>query len=142
MPSNIKLRIPKRRTVFQTISIVVVVLLVAFAALGAWVYKQSVGRFEVRRLSLPTRVFADYVPIRPDVPMQADDLLEKLSRLGYREVQSVTQQGEYASSKEGVDIFTREFTHPSGRYASQPIRVAFKGNLIQSVTSLRESRPV
>ena len=143
MPSHFKLRIPKRRTVFQTISIVFVVFLIAFAALGAWVYKQSVGRFEVRRLSLPTRIFADFMPLRPDMPLQADDLLEKLSRLGYREAQgNVAQPGEYAASKAGIDIFTREFTHPSGRYEAQPIRVAFKGNVIESVTSVRDAHPI
>jgi penicillin-binding protein 1B len=144
MPSHFKLRIPKRRTVFQTLSIVVVSLLIGLTALGFWVYRQSVGRFEVRRLSLPTRIFADYMPLRPDTPLQSDDLLEKLSRLGYREAQHgiPAQPGEYAVSKSGVDIFTRDFTHPSGHYGPELIRVTFKGNVIGTVTALKESRPV
>jgi len=69
MPSHFKLRIPKRRTVFQTLSIVVVSLLIGLTALGFWVYRQSVGRFESPALSLPTRIFADYMPLRPDTPL-------------------------------------------------------------------------
>ena len=56
---------PSRRVVFQTISIVVVVFLVAVAILALYVYKESVGRFEIRRVSLPTRIYADYTPLQP-----------------------------------------------------------------------------
>src|SRR4051794_20588964 len=85
------LRLPSRRTVFRTISIVVVTGIVLMAALTAYVYKQSVGKFELRRLSLPTRVFADYTPLKAGVSMQSDDLLEKLDRLGYRNVKTLAQ---------------------------------------------------
>ncbi len=142
MPSHFKLRIPKRRTVFQTISILVFFFLAAFGALGFWVYRQSVRRFEVRRLSLPTRIYADYTPLRPDTPLQHDDLLEKLGRLGYRETQSaVSQPGEYRDVKGSVELYTREFTHPSGKYSPEPIRVTFKGNAIAAVTSLKDNAP-
>jgi len=45
------------------------------------------------------------MPLRPDTPLQSDDLLEKLSRLGYREAQHgvPAQPGEYAVSKSGVE---------------------------------------
>ena len=44
------------------------VILVTFTALALYVYKESVGRFQLRRLSLPTRIYADYTPLRPGVP--------------------------------------------------------------------------
>jgi len=55
---------PERRTVFKVISIVVVSILAFIALLSLYVYKQSVGKFEIRRLSLPTRVYADYTPLQ------------------------------------------------------------------------------
>ena len=134
MPSQFKLRIPKRRTIFQTISWIVILLLIAFVALGAYVYKQSVSRFEVRRLSLPTRIFADYMPLQAGAPLQRDDLLEKLSRLGYREVPAISQAGEFTQSKGAIDFFAREFTHPSGHYPAQQVHVTFKNNTIDTVT--------
>jgi penicillin-binding protein 1B len=133
---------PARKTVFQVISIVVVVILVGFALLAIYVYKESVGKFEVRRLSLPTRVYADYTPLQAGTVIQSDDIVEKLDRLGYRQVNSVSQSGEYASKRGELYIYTREFTHPTGKYDSQPIRVAFKEGAIDSIANLRDGHSI
>jgi penicillin-binding protein 1B len=133
---------PARRTIFQTISLTVVGILVGLALLSLYVYKASVGKFEIRRLSLPTRVYADYTPLRSGTIIGPDDLLEKLDRLGYRQVNSVSQSGDYASKRGEVYVFTREFTHPSGRYESQPVRMAFSKGAIDSISSLRDGHSV
>src|SRR6202007_1211588 len=99
---------PARRTVFQVISILVVVILVGIALVGLYVYKESVGKFEVRRLSRPTRVYADYTPLQAGTILGPDDILEKLDRLGYRQVNSVAQSGDYASKRGDLYIYTRE----------------------------------
>lgn len=135
-------RLPSRRMVFKVISISVVVILVLVAALALYVYKESVGKFEIRRLSLPTRVYADYTLLQPGLVLPSDDLLEKLARLGYREVKNVSVTGEYGGSKGSVDIYTREFSHPSGRYPAQPIRVEYRSATIGAVVSLPGSNPV
>ncbi|HEV8660273.1 MAG TPA: PBP1A family penicillin-binding protein [Thermoanaerobaculia bacterium] len=135
-------RLPTRRTVFKIISISVTALIVVFVLLFAYVYKVSVGKFQLRRLSLPTRIFADYTPLKPDVPLQSDDLLEKLNRLGYRQSDSVTHPGDYKAGRGQIDIYTREFRHPSGEYPAQPVRVTFRRGAIESVVSLREARPI
>jgi penicillin-binding protein 1B len=135
-------RLPTRRTVFRTISIVVTVFLVAVAALFLYVYKQSIGKFQLRRVSLPTRIYADYTPLKAGVPLQDDDILEKLDRLGYREASPVAKPGDYAASHGQVDIYTREFAHPTGRYPAQPVRISFDSTGIDSVVSLRESAPL
>ena len=135
-------RLPQRRTVFRVVSIVVVVGLVAVTALSVYVYKQSVGRFELRRLSLPTRIFTDLTPLRAGLPLQPDDLIDKLNRLGYRSIASVVQPGDYNSTRGAIDIYTRAFTHPSGPYAAQPIRVTFNGGIVAGVASLRDGRAV
>ncbi|HEX2123280.1 MAG TPA: PBP1A family penicillin-binding protein [Thermoanaerobaculia bacterium] len=127
---------------FRTISWTVVGLLALVIILGIWVYRSAVGRFEVRRLRLPTRIFADYVPLQPGIPLQTDDLLEKLDRLGYRDVERPSQPGEFTRSREGIDIYTRAFTHPSGEYPAQPIRIAITRSQIESVVSLKEARPL
>jgi len=135
-------RLPKRRTVFQVISISVVVILVAIALLGLYVYRQSTGKFEIRRLSLPTRVYADLTPLHAGMIVPRDDLLEKLDRLGYREAKALQQPGDYVASHAPVDIYTRKFSHPSGEYEAQPIRITYRGASIDSVVSLRDSRPL
>src|SRR5712692_3493621 len=133
---------PSRGVVFRVISIAVVVVLVAIALLSLYVYKQSVGKFEIRRLSLPSRIYADYTPLQPGVILAPDDLLEKLDRLGYRQVGSVSQSGDYSAKRGDIYVFTREFNHPSGRYESQPIRIVFNGNAIDSILSLRDGHTI
>jgi len=117
-------------------------MLVGAAGLALYVYKQSVGKFEIRRLSLPTRIFADYTPLGPGFAIQPDDLVEKLTRLGYREMPKVAQPGDYNAGQGGIDIYTRAFTHPTGSYDAQPIRITFKSSAIAEVVSRREGRPV
>jgi penicillin-binding protein 1B len=133
---------PSRRTVFQVISISVVVALVALALLALYVYKEAVGKFEIRRLSLPTRIYSDYTPLQAGLILPADDLLEKLDRLGYREVQTPSQSGEYVAKHGHVDIYTREFEHPTGRYPAQLIRITYLSPSIESIVALPDSRTV
>lgn len=135
-------RLPKRRTVFRVISWTVGAFFVILLLLGIWIYRESVGRFQVRKLRLPTRIYADYTPLMPGTPLQADDLLEKLDRLGYREAERITVPGDYLRAEGGVDIYTRRFTHPSGEYPAQPIRVTIAKSQIESVVSLKEARPL
>ena len=135
-------RLPTRRTVFRAISITFGVFVALFLILGIWVYRESVGRFEVRKLRLPTRIYADYTRLAPGTPMQKDDLLEKLDRLGYREAEPLAQPGQYKNGPEGLDIYTRGFTHPTGEYAATPIRLTITASQIASVVSLKEARPL
>src|SRR5438045_5613423 len=116
---NFTPRLPKRGTVFRVITFTVVGGLIAFVLLAAYVYKQSVGKFELRRLSLPTRVYADYTPLRPGMPIGADDVFEKLDRLGYRNVQTLAQPGDFIPGKGSIDIYTRASSHLSGKYTAQ-----------------------
>ena len=133
---------PARRTVFQVISIAVVVILVGIALLSIYVYKESVGKFEVRRLSLPTRVYADYTPLQAGTILSSDDIEEKLDRLGYRQVDAVAQSGDYAAKRGELSIYTRPFSHPTGTYESQPIRLAFKGAEIETISSIRDGHAI
>ncbi len=133
---------PSRRTVFQVLSISVVVALVALALLALYVYKEAVGKFEIRRLSLPTRIYSDYTPLQAGLILPSDDLLEKLDRLGYREVQTPSQSGEYVAKRGHLDIYTREFEHPTGRYPAQLIRVAYRSPSIESIVALPDWRTV
>src|ERR1051325_9786380 len=127
-------RRPTRRTVFRTISWTVGIGFILFIGVIFWAYRSAVGRFEVRRLRLPTRIYADYTPLTVGMALQPDDLLEKLDRLGYREVEHVAQSGEYARAGNAIDIFTREFRHPTGEYKAQQVHVVLAKSQIESVS--------
>src|ERR1051325_3581173 len=129
-------RLPRRHRFLKIFLAIVGVGIAAFLILGIWVYRQSVSKFEVRRLSLPTRIYADYTPLKPGMLLAPDDLGEKLERLGYRQSDSLAQSGDFVPRRGEIDIYTRAFTHPSGNYSSQPIRITFRGGTIDSVVSL------
>jgi penicillin-binding protein 1B len=133
---------PRRGTIFRILSWTVGASLLLLLVLGFWLYRESVGRFQVRKLRLPTRIYADYTPLTPGATLQSDDLLEKLDRLGYRETPRLERAGDFLRSESGIDIYTRRFTHPSGEYPAQPIRITFAKSQIESVVSLREARPL
>src|SRR5438552_16713537 len=111
-------RLPRRHKVLKIIGLAILAFIVLFIATGLWVYRQSVSTFEVRRLSLPTRIYADYTPLNPGVLLSADDLGEKLERLGYRQTDSLAQSGDFVPRRNEIDIYTRAFGHPSGNYPS------------------------
>ncbi|HEX7678418.1 MAG TPA: PBP1A family penicillin-binding protein [Thermoanaerobaculia bacterium] len=140
--TTFRARLPRRGIVFQVISISVAVILVTTALLALYVYKQSVGKFEIRRLSLPTRIFTDFTPLHGGVVLGPDDLVEKLNRLGYRRAAAISQSGDYVPGRGQIDLYTRAFTHPSGQYPAQPVRVVFSNGVIASVVSLRQAAPI
>ena len=135
-------RRPTRGQIFRAIRWTVLILFVVFLGLAVYVYRSAVGRFQVRKLRLPTRIYADYMPLAPGLPLQTDDLLEKLDRLGYREAKQLQSPGEYLRAEGGVDIYTRAFTHPTGEYPADAIRVLIDKSQIASVVALREPHPV
>lgn len=140
--AEFKERLPPRRIVFKAISISAGVFVVAIALLTLYVYKQSVGKFEIRRLSLPTRIFTDFTPLRAGIVLGPDDLVEKLGRLGYRQVAALSQPGDYVPGHGQIDLYTRAFTHPSGQYPAQPVRIAFDAKGMASVVSLKQAAPI
>src|SRR5437660_2507853 len=99
-------RLPRRHGILKTLAAIVGVFLVLFIVLALWVYKQSVSTFEVRRLSLPTRVFADYTPLNVGISIAADALAEKRERLGYRQSDSLAQRGDFVPRRNAIDIHT------------------------------------
>src|SRR5688572_22778785 len=100
----------KRRTVFQFILITVCVLGVGIALLAVFVYFQAVNRFEVRRIALPTRVFADTFLLRSGAFVGSTGLEDRLGRLGYRKRKHLQQPGEFADGEDGgLAIYLRGF---------------------------------
>ena len=133
---NFTPRLPKRRTVFRVISIAFLILVVGLAVMAIYVYRTSVGHFQLRKLSLPTRIYADYVPLQDGLDMDSEELNEKLERLGYRETEKPSQPGEYTNGGDGLDVYTRSFEHPSGEYPAQLVRLTFADSAVRQVDPL------
>ncbi|HUO85669.1 MAG TPA: transglycosylase domain-containing protein, partial [Thermoanaerobaculia bacterium] len=132
-----------RKQILKYFALALLAFLVMLLLAGVFVYFQAVRRFEVRRVSLPTRIYADLFPLRPGVYVSAPALMGKLRRLGYREIDETPgEPGEYAEEGKEIDIFLRAFEHPAGEFAAQRVRVVFVERSIESVISVPEGEPV
>ncbi|HUP44430.1 MAG TPA: PBP1A family penicillin-binding protein [Thermoanaerobaculia bacterium] len=131
--ANFRARLPKRGTVFRIFSIGFLVIVLVLTLLAIYVYRASVGHFQLRKLSLPTRIYADYVPLQAGLTMDGEELIDKLDRLGYRETEKPSQPGEYAGGGRAIEVYTRAFEHPTGAYAAQHVRLAIENSAVGSV---------
>ncbi len=126
-------RLSRRGKIVRGISIAVITIAVITIAVAGYVYYQAIKTFEVRRVSLPTRVFTDALSLAPGAELGAGAVKDKLGRLGYRESENVQQAGEYAEVDGGLSIFIRSFRYPGGRREAQSVTVTFEEGRIQSV---------
>jgi penicillin-binding protein 1B len=120
--------------IFRGLSIAIIVLALLVFAVAAYVYFSAVKTFEVRRVALPTRIYADAAPLAAGVETTAELLSEKLERLGYRKVESLQQAGDWIPGK-SPQILLRGFRYPGGDREPLPVTVTFDGTRIGSVTS-------
>ncbi len=137
-----KPRTSRRGKIFRALAITIIIIAVLVVAGGVWTYYQAVGRFEVRRVSLPTRIFADSVPLNPGVELPQDRFTSKLERLGYREVEAPSSPGEYSHSGSVYDVYLREFERPGRPGKAMEVRIVLQDGAVQSVDSIPEGTPV
>jgi penicillin-binding protein 1B len=125
-------RRPSRGSVFRALTIGSTVFLLLVVAIGIWLYIESVRTFEVRRVSLPTRIYTDATPLEPGMPMSAESLDEKLARLGYRSAESTGTPGTFRRTEGAWEIHLRGFRHPDGDREPGVVRVALEDGRIGS----------
>ncbi|MHB9002133.1 MAG: PBP1A family penicillin-binding protein, partial [Thermoanaerobaculia bacterium] len=129
-----RLRLPSRLTVYRTITISIIVVAVIAAVLAGYVYWAAVRTFEVRRVSLPTRIYADAFPLRPGRYVTRGALVDKLERLGYRAATPPAKPGEYSADGGEFDISLRGYKHPTGDVEPLRIHVTLAESAITKVT--------
>lgn len=133
LPANPTPRLSRRGKIVRGISITVIALGLISVMVAGYVYYQAIKTFEVRRVSLPTRVFTDAVRLVPGAELTSAQILDKLQRLGYRETEDPQQAGDYAATNEGLSIFLRSFQYPGGRREARKVTVTFGEGRIQTV---------
>lgn len=126
-------RLPSRGTLFRGIAIVTVLLAVAFIVTAFVVYYDAVRTFEVRRVSLPSRVYTDRTPLVAGASISSESFREKLRRLGYREEETIEQPGSWRRSDEGYEVHLRSFDHPAGDQQARRVRLTFSKGEIETV---------
>jgi penicillin-binding protein 1B len=126
-------RLPSRGKVFRTLTILTILVAVAVVVTSAYVYYEAVRTFEVRRVSLPSRVYTDSTPLAAGATLSEEAFQAKLGRLGYREEETIAQPGAYRRAEGGWEVHLRGFEHPAGKQEARRVRLAFEGGKIASL---------
>ncbi|HEX2055424.1 MAG TPA: PBP1A family penicillin-binding protein [Nitrospiraceae bacterium] len=127
-----------RRSVIAGIVLVVVVLL---AAVSYGLYLSSFISLPKGDEHPPLLLYGAPFLIKPDLALVESHLVERLTRLGYREVSGPVQApGEFQVAPEGIDIFLHGF--PDMHMNAAPIRVRHEQGIVRDVVSIEHGDPV
>jgi penicillin-binding protein 1B len=118
-------------------------LLLTFAGALALAFVDANWRFARSSPAPPVRVMSAAFPLREGTPLTRDDLVARLHRLGYREVEGRPRvPGEYARRLRGFDIALNRFDSPAGPVAARTVRLRFGGRRIAGVDDEDTGRAV
>lgn len=132
----------KKKTPFQRIRnwlIEMIVLSLAIGTLGLALYmvvlsSQIETRFAGRRWDIPSKVFSETTLIYAGQAINRSLFLEKLRRLGYREVSRAPgKPGEMRTSDTALEIFLHSFRAPFYEQKSRRVQIRMAGNHITTI---------
>lgn len=113
------------------------ILLAATASLLAYtVYLDHVvqDKFEGKRWSVPSRVFARALELYPQQPLTSENLRNELNLAGYQSSVSGREPGTYSHNAGGFTISTRAFRHWDGEEPEHSIHVQIKSGLVERLS--------
>ena len=127
----------------RIIALPVIFSVVVTAAFGVWYVKrleQTVtAKFEGRKWQFPSKIYSDSYLLYVGMNLRADDLMEKLRRLGYRESRDTPRaKGEYFfPRKEGrLEIYLHDFVYPLEAFRGIPVRISWQGATVSKMENL------
>lgn len=125
----------------------VIKTLVIVGVVGAvvlWFYlgrldKMIEAKFEQpRKWDLPSRVLSDSEHLYPGMDTAKRRLIEKLDRLGYRNVgATISGPGDYATAPTHIDIHLHDFSYPTEEFKGFPVRLTLEGQVITDITNFK-----
>jgi len=131
----------KRYALWAVIAVVCIGL--GLAAYCLYLSTQMEYRFAGRRWSIPSRVYSDITILYPGQMVRQSRVLERLQRLGYREVSDTpTQRGELRISGGAIDLFLHDLDVPSRKRDGFPVQIRFAHDRIASIVHLDDGEPV
>ncbi|MFQ5876981.1 MAG: PBP1A family penicillin-binding protein [Acidobacteriota bacterium] len=84
-------------------------------------------RFSHQEAAAPTRLYCAPFPLEAGAKALRSDLAERLTRLGYRQVdRAPTTPGEFRSRFRSFEIYLRAFDYPDGRFPATRVRVPIR----------------
>ncbi len=103
---------------------VTLAILVVLAGVLTVAFVDANWRFAHLEAAAPARLYSAAYVLRERLAVRREDLMERLLRLGYRQVQGHPQTpGEFARHFRSLEIRLNAFDYPEGRAESLPLRV-------------------
>jgi penicillin-binding protein 1B len=133
------LKRPKLR-IFSILLISLLIITSSGLVFGSWYLKRLeetvTAKFEGQKWRFPSKIYSDSYLLYIGINLRAEDLSEKLRRLGYRETQSTPKaRGEYRfqPSRGILEIYLHDFSYPTEKFKGFPVRVSLQGTTVASI---------
>lgn len=114
----------------------------AFIIFGSWylhhLTRSIESRFEQsQKWKIPSKVFSNAEYLYQGGDLTHRNIKAKLNRLGYRDAGvKINGPGDYAFTKDGLEIYLHDFEYPSEKFDGFPIRLNLERNLVAKITNL------
>lgn len=93
-------------------------------------------KFEGTRWKLPAKVYASPLELYAGLDMSERGLERRLTRQGYREADSIDEEGTFSTSGARLSIHTREFQFWDGSQPDRKVRLSFNGTGVASIKAV------
>jgi len=121
-------------------------LLLVFGGLGSGLYLLYLNhtvqvKFEGKRWAVPARVYGRALELYPGASLGPDELVQELTRLGYRKQSHAKQEGSYARNRNRFHVRTRPFVFWDGKEPARFLDLQFQGEQLTSMAD-GNGRPI
>ncbi|MCI0482875.1 MAG: transglycosylase domain-containing protein, partial [Candidatus Dadabacteria bacterium] len=120
-----------------------IIIIGALGFVFLWFYLGHLDRMidekfdKPRKWNLPSRVYSDAEYLYPGIDTTKRKLIEKLDRLGYRNVgETISGPGDYAAAPNGIDIYLHDFTYPTEEFKGVPVKLEMEGSIVTDIKNL------
>jgi penicillin-binding protein 1B len=128
---------------FAAFVITLFVITAAGIVVGGWYLKsweKTVDeKFTGKKWRLPSKIYSDSYLLYVGISLRAEDLKEKLRRLGYYEVATAPDsKGEYQHqpAKGLFEIYLHDFVYPTEFFKGHPVRISIQGSVVQRIENV------
>ncbi len=90
-----------------------------------------------RKWNIPSRIYSDASYLYPGIDIKKSHIIDKLDRLGYRNVGAeIKGPGDYAKAKGRLDIYLHDFDYPLEDFKGFAVRLKLSGSQIVELLKL------
>ena len=131
-----------KRSLFKFFLLLATLLIAVLAAYTFYLDRVLLQKFEGKRWSVPSRVYARALELYPQKPLTADKLQAELDLIGYQPGTDGHSPGTYQRQNDRFVVSTRAFRHWDSKEPGRSIALNFKNKKLATVTDLETKEPL